>query len=204
MEVPHSLRLGHLARCARVILPAIVALSALAQKAAATPSHVVIVIMENHAYSQIIGNPSAPYINNVLVLNGAVLTNSHAVEHPSQPNYLNLFSGDNQGVGFDDKVPQVKFTSNNLGAALIAKGLSFKGYSEGLPAIGSEIDVTPPGCHYPCRYGRKHVPWISFANVPNGPTVETSSNLRFARFSGRLQPAPDGRVRDPRPGARHA
>ena len=49
-------------------------------------------------------------------------------------------------------------------------------------AIGSDIDVTPPGCHYPCLYGRKHVPWISFANVPDGPTQDTSSNLRFADF----------------------
>jgi hypothetical protein len=40
----------------------------------------------------------------------------------------------------------------------------------------------PPGCSYPCVYGRKHVPWISFANIPNGTTVETSSNLRFADF----------------------
>ena len=31
-------------------------------------------------------------------------------------------------------------------------------------------------------YARKHVPWISFANVPNGTTAETSSNLRFADF----------------------
>jgi len=26
------------------------------------------------------------------------------------------------------------------------------------------------------------VPWISFANVPNGTTIDTSSNLRFADF----------------------
>ena len=103
-------------------------------------------------------------------------------EHNSEGNYFWLFSGDNHDVGFDDKIPPVKFSGNNLGAALIAKGLTFKGYSQGLPAIGSEIDVTPPGCHYPCLYGRKHVPWISFANVPNGPTEETSSNLRFADF----------------------
>jgi acid phosphatase len=103
-------------------------------------------------------------------------------EHNSEGNYFWLFSGDNQGVGFDDKIPSAKYTSNNLGAALIAKGLSFKGYSEGLPAIGSEIGVTPSGCHYPCRYGRKHVPWVSFANVPNGPTVATSSNLRLIDF----------------------
>jgi len=31
-------------------------------------------------------------------------------------------------------------------------------------------------------YGRKHVPWVSFANVPNGTTVDSSSNLRFVDF----------------------
>src|SRR5258708_19951806 len=60
--------------------------------------------------------------------------------------------------------------------------MTYKGYSLSMPAIGSEIDVTHPGCHYPCLYGRKHVPWVSFANVPNGPTPETSSNLRFVDF----------------------
>jgi len=28
-------------------------------------------------------------------------------------------------------------------------------------------------------YARKHVPWISFSNIPNGTTVANSSNLRF-------------------------
>ena len=60
------------------------------------PAHVVVVIMENHSFSEIIGSPNAPYINNTLAANGAVLTNHHAVEHPSQPNYLDLFSGSDQ------------------------------------------------------------------------------------------------------------
>src|SRR6266550_5539223 len=143
--------------------------------------HVVIVVEENKDYEQIVGNPAAPYLNR-LAAEGALLTQMFGEEHNSEGNYFWLFSGDNQGVGFDDKIPSAKYTSNNLGAALIAKGLSFKGYSEGLPAIGSEIGVTPSGCHYPCRYGRKHVPWISFANVPNGPTIATSSNLRLIDF----------------------
>jgi acid phosphatase len=143
--------------------------------------HVVIVVEENKDYEQIIGNPAAPYINR-LAAEGANLVRMFGEEHDSQGNYFWLFSGDNHNVGFTDVVPTVKFAAPNLGAALIAKGLSFKGYSQSLPAIGSEIDATPPGCHYPCLYGRKHVPWISFANVPNGPTVETSSNLRFADF----------------------
>src|SRR5262249_34130129 len=50
--------------------------------------------------------------------------------------------------------------------------------SEDLPAIGSTIERTRQG--KASIYGRKHVPWISFANVPNGDTVETSSNLRFS------------------------
>ncbi|HLQ37598.1 MAG TPA: acid phosphatase, partial [Planctomycetota bacterium] len=45
--------------------------------------HVVIVIEENHAYTQIIGVPSAPFINS-LVVGGALMTQSHALTHPSQ------------------------------------------------------------------------------------------------------------------------
>jgi phosphatidylinositol-3-phosphatase len=179
MEVPHSLRLGHLARCARVILPAIVTLSALSQKAAATPSHV----MENHAYSQIIGNPSAPYINNVLVPNGAVLTNSHAVEHPSQPNYLDLFSGANQGV-VDDSVPVgLPFSTPNLGALLISKAITFASYSESLPSVGFTGDsfTTVAGQN---QYQRKHNPAVNWqaADAPAGNHLAPSLNQPFTAF----------------------
>lgn len=143
--------------------------------------HVVIIVEENKDFEQIIGNPSAPYLNE-LAAEGTVLTRMFAEEHNSEGNYFWLFSGSNQNVGFHDAVPTVKFTAPNLGAALIAKGLTFKGYSQSLPAIGSEVSVTPAGCTYPCVYGRKHVPWISFANVPDGTTIATSSNLRFADF----------------------
>src|SRR5690348_10065405 len=44
--------------------------------------HVVIVLEENHAYSQIIGSASASYINS-LAAQGALFTNSYAIEHPS-------------------------------------------------------------------------------------------------------------------------
>ena len=143
--------------------------------------HIVIVVEENKDYDQIIGNKNAPYIN-MLAAEGANLIRMFGEEHFSQGNYFWLFSGSNQNVGFFDQVPQTKFAASNLGQQLIMKGLSFKGYSQSLPAIGSEIDTTPPNCRHSCLYGRKHLPWISFANVPNGTTVETSSNLRFADF----------------------
>src|SRR5262245_37258153 len=82
-----------------------------------TPDHVVIAIEENRAYSQIIGSSAAPYINS-LATQGALMTNSFAIEHPSEPNYLDLFSGSNQGVT-DDSCPHT-FSTPNLGGELIA------------------------------------------------------------------------------------
>ena len=45
-------------------------------------SHIVVVMEENHSYSQIIGSSQAPYINS-LASRGALFTNSHAITHPS-------------------------------------------------------------------------------------------------------------------------
>jgi acid phosphatase len=139
--------------------------------------HVVIVVEENKDYDQIIDNPSAPYINGTLRKEGASFTQMFGEEHFSEGNYFWLFSGSNQNVGFKDAVPTKKISAPNLGAALIAKGKSFKGYSEDLPAIGSDVEFGPKKL-----YARKHVPWISFDNVPNGDTIDTSSNLRFKDF----------------------
>src|SRR4051812_48679099 len=109
--------------------------ASIASAAPPTPDHIVIAIDENHAYSQIVGSANAPYING-LVSQGALLTNSFAVTHPSQPNYLALFSGSTQGVT-DDSVPSnIPFTTVNLGAQLRAAGKTFIGYSEGLPSVG--------------------------------------------------------------------
>jgi acid phosphatase len=151
--------------------------------------HVVIVIEENKDFEQILGSRlAAPYISE-LAAEGAVISRMYGEEHYSQGNYFWLFSGGNQNVGFFDQVPSpanhpdYPFTSSNLGEQLINSGRSFKGYSESLPAIGSQVEFDPPNCQgASCTYGRKHVPWISFANVPNSATVETSSNLRFADF----------------------
>jgi acid phosphatase len=151
--------------------------------------HIVIVVEENKDFEQILGGKfDAPYIRK-LAAEGASFERMFAEEHYSQGNYFWLFSGSNQNVGFRDQVPSKNnhpdypFKASNLGAQLIRKGLSFKGYSESLPSIGSTVDFDPPNCRAEqCIYARKHVPWISFANVPNDTTIETSSNLRFADF----------------------
>ena len=59
--------------------------------------HIVVVVEENHSFGGIIGNPQAPYINS-LASGGALLTNYHAITHPSQPNYFALYAGSTFGV----------------------------------------------------------------------------------------------------------
>ena len=88
------------------------------------PAHTVVVVMENHAYGQIIGSPDTPFINS-LARRGALFTSSYAITHPSEPNYLALFSGSTQGIA-DDGCPY-RFTAPNLAADLITSGKTFAG-----------------------------------------------------------------------------
>jgi phospholipase C len=128
------------------------------------PDHVVIVIEENHSYNEIIG--PATYLTS-LANAGAKFTQSFAITHPSQPNYLALFSGSTQGIT-SDSCPHT-FSGVNLGSRLIGAGSSFVGYSESMPSDGYT------GCTSG-TYARKHNPWVNFTNIP------AASNLRFSRF----------------------
>src|SRR6476469_4873023 len=107
-----------------------------------------------------IGSPNAPYINNTLAAHGAVLTNHHAIEHPSQPNYLDLFSGSNQGSHDDATLAGAPLSTPNLGALLLAKSLTFTIFSESLPSVGFTGDsaTTVPGQN---QYVRKHNPAVN-------------------------------------------
>jgi hypothetical protein len=129
------------------------------------PAHTVVVMMENHAYADIIGNPAAPFIND-LARRGALFTRSYAITHPSEPNYLALFSGSTQGV--TDDGCSYRFTAPNLAADLIKVGKSFAGYAEGLPGVGSPVCTAG-------EYARKHVPWADFSNVPGSVSLPFTS-----------------------------
>lgn len=106
------------------------------------PDHVVIVIMENHSFNQIMDPARAALIYNWGV-RGAVFVHAFAVDHPSQPNYFALFSGSTQGVRDN---ANHSFDAPNLATALEAANKSFIGYVE----TGSP---------------REHNPWESFTNA---------------------------------------
>jgi hypothetical protein len=115
------------------------------------------VVFENKSYRQVTQSGQAPWLHD-LMASSLVFTDSHAVTHPSQPNYLALFSGSTQGVT-DDHCPVNLGDRPNLARQLLDAGFGFVGYSEDLPAPGSHA----------CGgggYAAKHNPWVDFANVP--------------------------------------
>jgi hypothetical protein len=59
--------------------------------------HVFVIMMENHGYAQIAGNPNAPFINSYMKSSN-LATNYYAVAHPSLTNYLEITGGSNFGV----------------------------------------------------------------------------------------------------------
>jgi acid phosphatase len=117
-------------------------------------------------------SPTA-FLNQALFINklasrGALLTNMHGETHPSQPNYLAMFSGSTQGIT-NDAPPKTQLAGPSLGGELLSHGFTFKGYSEDLPAVGSLANSNG-------LYNRGHNPWSDFADVPS------SDNVPFSAF----------------------
>ena len=138
----------------------------LAAAALPQPAHVVIVVEENRSEGHIIGSQQAPFIN-ALATHGANMAQSFAETHPSEPNYLALFAGNTFGVT-KDSCPVNTGDAPNLGSELLAAGLTFIGYAEDLPAVGSPVCSAG-------KHARKHVPWANFTNVPPTNSVPFSA-----------------------------
>jgi len=110
--------------------------------------HIVIAIEENYDDPHVFNSGQAPYLQD-LGFQGEVLTNYHAVSHPSEPNYLALFSGSTQGTDNSDSCIQT--TATSLAGEAAAAGVSIGGYVEGLTS----------GTNYDCR----HDPFSQFADA---------------------------------------
>jgi hypothetical protein len=67
---------------------------------AAAPPHVMVIMMENTDYSQAIGSPAMPYLNE-LAHQYAGFTQSFGWQYPSLPNYVELLSGSTVGINSD-------------------------------------------------------------------------------------------------------
>src|SRR5437763_974454 len=127
-----------------------------AQVSRPTPRTVFLIMMENHNWSAIQHNPSAPYINNVLLPMASYAEQYYNPPgiHPSEPNYLWLEAGTNFGVHNDgDPRSNHQSTTNHLVTLLSNVGISWKSYQEGID--GTRCPLRSQG-----RYAPKHNPMI--------------------------------------------
>jgi phosphatidylinositol-3-phosphatase len=143
---------------------------------------VFIILMENNNWSDIRGNPSAPYINNTLlpIASHAEQYFNPPSNHPSLPNYLWLEAGTNFGI-LDDNDPSVNSQSStqHLVTLLQANGIAWSTYQEDI--TGSDCPLTDLGL-----YAVRHNPFVYFNDVTNNQSPNSPSCISHVRPLGEL------------------
>jgi acid phosphatase len=96
--------------------------------------HVITILMENHGYSDIVGDTAdAPYINNTLIPSGALATNYYALVGASLPNYLALIGGSDLGLTANcEPGPGCQSNGPSIASEALSAGETWKAYEENM------------------------------------------------------------------------
>jgi len=137
-------------------------------------AHVVLLVEENHSYSDVIGNSAMPYLNSLAQQYG-LAAQYYADAHPSLPNYFMLTVGMTEtdtdsftGVVSDDNVVR----------ELVKAGKTWKCYAEAIPSAGYVGGDVPP-------YLRQHNPFSFLSDVQNDP-AQAANIVPFTQFASDL------------------
>lgn len=145
--------------------------------------HVVLVVEENHSYSEVFGNSAMPYLNSLASQYG-LATQYYADTHPSIGNYFMLTTG--QIVTNVDTFAGT-VSVDNIVHELIASSKTWKSYAESIPSHGyTGGDQYPYSKHHnPCSYFTDVVNSSSQAqNLVSGTQFDTDvSNNQLPNFS---------------------
>jgi hypothetical protein len=137
-------------------------------------AHVAVVVLENHSYSEVIGNSSMPYLNGLAQQYG-LAEQYYANAHPSLPNYFMLTTGKTETI--DDNF-SATVSDDNLARELNKAGKSWKCYAQALPSAGyMGGDVYP--------YVRRHNPFTHFSDLQNN-APQAANLVPFSQFSADL------------------
>jgi acid phosphatase len=136
-----------------------------------TFSHVVLLVEENHSYSEVIGNSAMPNFNSLAAQYG-LAKQYFAVAHPSIPNYLMLTTGLTES--FNDSFAGT-ISDDNVVRELVKAGKTWKCYAESIPApgyVGADSGV----------YVRRHNPFSYLSDVQNS-VAQASNIVPFTQFA---------------------
>jgi hypothetical protein len=123
--------------------------------------HVFVIMMENHGYSQIVGNPNAPFINEY-IKKVNIGTNYFAVAHPSLTNYLEVTGGSNFGV-LNDNSPDWHNANclTNIASA----------------TTGFDVGTTPAVCPIWGTGTDAATPIIDYSNETSPPSITAVTEI---------------------------
>ena len=137
--------------------------------------HIVLVMEENQSYSTVAGNTGVwPNLNN-LIGAGALATNYYADTHPSIGNYFMLTTG--QVLTNDDSSTAV-WNVDNLARRMLASGLPFKVYAEGITQgyLGGDTGL----------YLIRHNPFAMLSDIAGSQQVADECLWPFSQFAADL------------------
>ena len=134
-------------------------------------SHVVLLVEENHSYSEVIGNSAMPNFNSLAAQYG-LATQYFAVAHPSIPNYLMLTTGlaESKDDNFSGTI-----SDDNVVQELVKAGKTWKCYAESIPAPGY-VGADSGG------YVRRHNPFSYLSDVQNS-MAQAANIVPFTQFA---------------------
>jgi phospholipase C len=171
--------------CGAPAAPAAPAASRPCGTAGAPPAyrHVIWIWMENHSFSEIIGNKSqAPYINS-LVASCGLAANYHVTTHPSLPNYLAATSGLAQArlprLSFLDCTPSVVCATS--APSIFGQGETWKAYQESMPSPCGKSDSG--------QYAVRHNPPPYYTSLSGCATRDVPYSQLSADLAGNALPA---------------
>ena len=134
----------------------------IAQTSATRPASwggtVFTIVMENKSRGDIVGNKSAPFLNQLIKDNALAAGYHDAYVHPSEPNYIWMVAGENFGVlDDDDPISHPIDSASHIADQLEAAGLTWKTYQE---SMGDACGITSHGL-----YAAKHNPFVYFKDL---------------------------------------
>lgn len=116
------------------------------------------IVMENKSRDEILGNPKAPYINQLAGQNAVAMGYHDSFVHPSEPNYIWMAAGQNFGIlDNGDPIRNHIDTKSHLADQIELAGLTWKSYQE---SMGEPCGLTSHG-----RYAAKHNPFAFFEDI---------------------------------------
>jgi len=140
----------------------------------ATADHVFLVVLENHSFGQVIGNPAMPYLNGLATAH-SLAADYFADAHPSIPNYFMLTTGNLET--FDDNFTGT-ISDDNIVHALNGAGKTWKAYVESIPSVG----YTGPNAG---TYLKRHNPFAYLTDVTSSP-AQAANMVPFSQLSADL------------------